>query len=254
MASEMATALQKTEEKNAEKPNTDLRSGSGLFFEAPLTRPFEGYSYLKKEWIDQQDNIESVTFSCTYGKLNLPANWDKLESHVMMPEWGSSPLRRTWIVRLPTHLGPDEKYLFHYFFQVQFQDGSDKVSDTFTELICPRQIEYIDHSGSLTNVRLHWSINGWSYPQDTEFEVDGIEWGSDFSVSQAQYRAGDKLYARGRAALIARIPVPRVFRTLIWAPRGATINYCFNLISTDAEGQATERWDNNSARNYKITL
>lgn len=254
MATEMATALQKTKDKNAEKPNAGGKTNGGLFFEAPLTRPFEGYTYLKKEWIDQQDDIESVTFSYTFGNLNLPANWDNLKNQVMMPEWGTSPLRRSWIVRLPTHLGSEEKYLFHYFFHIQFQNGIDKVSDTFTELICPRQIEYIDHSGSLTNVRLHWSINGWSYPQDTEFEVDGIEWGSDFSVSQAPYRTGDKLYARGRAALISRIPVPRVFRTLIWAPRGSTINYCFNLISTDAEGQVSEKWDNNSGKDFKIAL
>lgn len=226
----------------------------GIALEVPATLPFEGFTYLKKEWIDQEDDIESVVFGMALGHVNTPVDWSNTETFVMMPEWGSSPLRRTWVVRIPTHYEGAERYLFHYFFQIHYTNGSEKVSDNFTQLIMPKNIEYIDHSGSCLHIRLHWSLGGWSYPQDTELEVDGIDWGSDFSVSHAAYRAGDRLYEQGRLAAVKKIEMPRVFRAKIWAPRGEEINYCFNMQIADQNGELQQKWDNNSGENFKMTI
>ena len=226
----------------------------GIAHEVPSTRPFEGFSYLKKEWLDQEDNIESVTLSLVFGHLNRPPDWKSMQSFTMMPEWGTAPLKRSWILRIPTHFEGSERYLFHYFFQIRYADGSDKVSDNFTQLIMPREIEYIDHSGACTHVRLHWSLNNWAYPQDTELEADGIEWSSEFSVSHAPYRHGDPLYERGRAARINGLPMPRVFRATIWGPHREVINYCFNLVAVDQSGNQHQKWDNNDGENFKLTI
>lgn len=229
-------------------------AGEGITQEVPSTKPFEGFTYLKKEWVDQEDNIESVTFSMALGQLNTPANWDNTESYIMMPEWGTAPLKRSWVVRIPTHLEGSERYLFHYYFQIRYTDGSEKVSDDFSQLIMPKVIEYIDHSGNCVHVKMHWSLAGWTYPQDTEFEVAGIEWGDEYSVSHSAYRFGDRLYERGRAAAVAHLPVPRVFRATIWAPRGEEVNYCFNLVSIDHSGNLCPKWDNNCGENFKMTI
>jgi len=229
-------------------------AADGVALEVPSTRPFEGFTYLKKEWVDHEDNIESVTFSMAMGQLNTPADWNNLQSFTMMPEWGTAPLKRSWVVRIPTHLDGSERYLFHYYFQVRYADGSEKVSDNFTELIMPKNIEYIDHSGCFTHVKMHWSLAGWSYPQDTELEIDGIEWGDEYSVCRSPYRSGDRLFERGRALAVSRIAVPRVFRATIWAPRGEEVNYCFNLVSIDISGNMSQRWDNNCGENFKLTI
>ncbi|HNV68121.1 MAG TPA: hypothetical protein PKO06_00385, partial [Candidatus Ozemobacteraceae bacterium] len=35
--------------------------------ELPSTRPFEGWFFLRKEWIDQEEGIEKVTLNYTIG-------------------------------------------------------------------------------------------------------------------------------------------------------------------------------------------
>ena len=238
-------------QKVSSSENLAFKEGTTL--EAPLTRPFEGFTYLKKEWVDQDENIEKVCFNMCLSLPSLPADWDKTESFDMMPEWGTDPLKRSWIVRLPTHLGDKDRYLFNYFYQITFKDGTEKVSDTFTSFIVPKEVEFIDHSGQFTHIWLHWSLKGWSYPQDTELELEGIKWGEEFSVSQAPYRKGDRLYENGRKYAVNKIPNPRVFKAKIWAPKGEEINYCFKLAAFDNETEIIQ-WDNNAGNNYKLKI
>lgn len=246
------TALQRVKNTDGKLQSNEVCDGA--CFEVPNTRPFEGFSYVKKEWVDQQDSVESVAFSYVFSHINAPADWDRLDSHIMMPQWGTSPLKRNWIVRLPTHFQQKDTYLFHYFFNANYSDGSNKISDTFSELIVPKEIEYVDHSGDFTFIKLHWSLSDWSYPQDTSLEVDGINWGTEYSVSHLPYRAGDRLFECGRATVMKRIPAPRIFRAIIWAPRGAHVSYCFKLIKIDKSGKAHEKWDNNNGKDFKIII
>ena len=222
--------------------------------EIPLTKPFEGYSFLKKIWIDNEEGIDSVKLNVAYGHINKPANWNKMESYEMMPEWGTSPLCRTWALRIPTHYEGKDRYLLHYFFLIRDKNGNERVSANYAQLIVPKEIQFIDHSGAYTHVKLHWSLEDWSYPQDTEMELDFVEWGSDYSVSQSAYRKGDKNYEKGRAQIISKIPAPRLFKALIWAPMNEKVNYCFNLISADQNGKLSGKWDNNSGNNYVLTV
>lgn len=233
---------------------TQEKVADGATLEIPTTIPFEGFTYLKKEWIDSEDGIESVSISTAFSNVATPVNWDNMSTYVMMPEWGSTPLRRAWIIRTPTHLEGNEQYLFHYFFHIKYIDGSEKVSDSFTQLIMPKLIEYIDHSGDCIHIRLHWSLGNWSYPQDTEMEIRGIEWESEFSVSHASYRINDPLYEHGRAMKIAKLEKPRVFHGQIWAPRGEEVNYCFNLAFMDTNGKLAQKWDNNDGENFRIII
>ena len=228
-------------------------SAEGTAIEAGQTQPFEGFTFLRKEWVDQEDGVDRVTLNVTLSKANSPADWSQTEVFVMMPQWGTVPLCRTWIVRLPTHFSAASSFLFHYFFHVFYRDGTDRLSSFFSQLIVPHSFEYIDHSGEMLFVRLHWSVDGWSYPQDTELEIDGIDWGSEFSISNAPYRTNDRLFQLGRDLMLQRFGVPRRFRGVIWAPKGAEISYCFQLSRFKPEGSET-LWDNNFGKDYGLTI
>jgi hypothetical protein len=229
-------------------------TAEGVAQELPATKPFEGFFYLRKEWVDQEEGIDRVTFNMTVSPLHLPADWNTTQTFVMMPEWGTAPLRRTWIVRLPTHYQGSDRYLFHYFFQVTYTNGQERVSNAFTNLIVPHEFEFIDHSGDFLQVRLHWSVGSWSYPQDTDLEADGIDWGSEFSVSHFPYRGNDKLYQKGRLLVMRRLPIPRRFRGLIWAPKGSEIRYCFQMLRPGPQDELEILWDNNFGRDFRLTI
>lgn len=234
-------------------PESSSELPEGVAIESPFTRPFEGFTYLRKEWLDQEDDIEKVTLNITLSHLNRPADWAQTEVFTLMPQWGTAPLKRTWIVRLPTHYDQKEKYLFHYFFQIYYNNGSDRISNTFTHLMAPQHFEFLDHSGEMLFVQLHWSIGNWLYPQDTDLEVDGIEWGSESSVSRAPYRNNDKLYQSGRFLLLRRLPVPRRFSGFICVPKGSEVKYCFHLSRHTPDGLES-LWDNNFGKNYSLTF
>ena len=232
----------------------DLARVSGVAQEVPLTQPFEGYTYLRKEWVDQEDGIDRVQLNMTLSTPHLPADWNATQTFTMMPEWGTTPLRRAWIVRLPTHFQGHDRYLFHYFFQILNKDGTEQVTNPFTQYIVPQPFEFLDHGGDFAQVRVHWSVGDWSYPQDAELEVEGIEWGSEFSVSQAPYRFSDRLFRRGRMLRLQRLPVPRRFRGLIWAPKGAKVCYCFQMLRPLPGDEYETLWDNNFGRDYRLTI
>lgn len=222
--------------------------------EIPETKPFEGHSYIKKTWTDTEDGVERVLLNVALGHMNRPPNWEKTEVYEMMPEWGTLPLQRGWVIRIPTHFEGEEKYLLHYFFVSHYKDGTECISQNYTELISPRFIQFVDHSGLYTHVKLHWSLDNWAYPQNTELEFEGIEWGSEYSVSRSPYRQGDRLYERGRAGIIMKAPTPRIFRGIIWGPHKEKVDYCFNLITIDQTGKLVSKWDNNEGLNYKLTI
>lgn len=226
----------------------------GTIIEVPETKPFEGHTYLKKSWIDKNEGITKVLMHMVVGHLNKPPCWDDMDVFEMMPEWGTEPLRRSWVIRIPTHYEGEVKYLLHYYFVSYYEDGNECISQTFTEQIMPKAVQFIDHSGQYSHVRLHWSAEGWSYPQNTELEFESIDWGSEYSVSHFPYKQGDRLYERGRAAIIARTAPPRLFKGIIWAPHKEKINYCFNLISLDQTGELLSHWDNNNGLNYQLTI
>lgn len=219
--------------------------------ETTSSRPFEGFSYIRKNWIDQDDEIEKVTLNTALSHLSSPANWNKTETFTMMPEWGTNPLKRSWVVRLPTHFENEERYLFHYFYQVTTRNGNERVSDTYTQMIVPKEVEYIDHSGDCDHVILHWSLDKWSYPQNTELEAEGISWGSDYSVSQAMFRSGIDVYEKGRTMELAKIAVPRTFKCKIWGPKGEAVDYCFKLIKNE---NTVVEWDNNAESDYRLVI
>ena len=232
----------------------ETSSSNEVAQEIPVTKPFEGFSFLKKDWIDNEEGIESVRLHVAYGHINEPADWKNTKIYEMMPEWGTTPLRRTWVLRIPTHYEGKDRYLLHYFFLIRYKSGNERVSASYAQLIIPKEIQYIDHSGNYSHVKLHWCLNDWAYPQDTEMELDGIEWGSEYSVSNVAYRQNDRLYERGRAQIISKISVPRLFKAVIWAPANEKINYCFNLIMTNQVGHLSNKWDNNNGNNYVLTV
>ena len=243
--------------ENINQSGIELANDSSLLHgtvtELLPTLPFDFFSYLKKEYIDEEEGIDEVTISCAFSRINEPVDWNNIKSFIMMPEWGTTPLRRSWIVRVPTYYKGSDKFLFHYYFQIKYADGKEILSENYTQLITAREFEYIDHTSSLTNITLHWSLNDWSYPQDTPMEAEGIDWEDECSISRSPYKAGDKLYREARRLKIEKLPHPRRFKTIIAVPSKETVNYCFKLEGYK-EGEPFTKWDNNEGKNFLVRL
>jgi len=141
-----------------------------------------------------------------------------------------------WIVRLPTISTTVIRICSIIISRSRCSSPAHdpRASEVFTQLIAPREVEFLDYSGQLTNARLHWSVGNWDYPQETEMEVDGIAWGHEFSVSQVPYRGSDPLFLKGRLLSMRRFELPRRFRARIWGPRGSSVRFCFHLMRVGA--------------------
>jgi hypothetical protein len=56
--------------------------------------------------------------------------------------------------------------------------------------------------------------------------------------------------------LIQTVPLPRRFVGRVSGPRGGTVQYCYQLLRSNAptEGDEFVHWDNNQNRNYSVVL
>ena len=56
--------------------------------------------------------------------------------------------------------------------------------------------------------------------------------------------------------LVQTVPLPRRFVARIWGPKGATVEYVFQLLRTNSPVPEDDfaRWDNNQLQNYRMVL
>jgi hypothetical protein len=52
------------------------------------------------------------------------------------------------------------------------------------------------------------------------------------------------------------VPLPRHFVARVWGPKGATVEYVFQLLRTNSPVPEDDfaRWDNNQSQNYRMVL
>jgi len=56
--------------------------------------------------------------------------------------------------------------------------------------------------------------------------------------------------------LIQTVPLPRRYVAKVWGPRGATVEYAYQLLRTDSplSEDDFEIWDNNQGQHYGVFL
>lgn len=205
---------------------------------------------LTKIWIDQGPDLETVEIRYTWSPLGEPARWEgEEEAEIMAVVPNTSPQIRQAILEIPRSLNGKESYQLHY----RFGGGGEhkkELAQIFTEEIVAQEIPYIDTEGRITEVRLLWSVNGWSAPNWTQAKLEGLHLDTGPDV-EGEGIVDDAIYE-----LIQTVPLPRRYVGKVWGPQGATVEYCYQLLRTNSPlpEDDFQSWDNNQSQNYSLVL
>jgi hypothetical protein len=211
---------------------------------------------MAKVWVDPNDRVDSVEIRYTWSPIGTQPDFTngKDEAEVMQVVLGTNPRVRQAIIEIPRYLEGKDNYLLHYHFGGggEHHEGFTQV---YTEEIVSKEIEYIDHEGLLTEVRVLWSVGGWAAPNWTQARLDGLplQVPMDAPGHDAE---GEGLADEAIYELVQTVPLPRRFVARVWGPRGGRVEYSFQLLrnNTPIEGDEFVRWDNNQNQNFSVVL
>ena len=211
---------------------------------------------MAKVWVDPNDRVDSVEIRYTWSPIGTQPDFTngKDEAEVMQVVLGTNPRERQAIIEIPRYLEGKDNYLLHYHFGGggEHHEGFTQV---YTEEIVSKEIEYIDHEGLLTEVRVLWSVGGWAAPNWTQARLDGLplQVPMDAPGHDAE---GEGLADEAIYELVQTVPLPRRFVARVWGPRGGRVEYSFQLLrnNTPIEGDEFVRWDNNQNQNFSVVL
>jgi len=210
---------------------------------------------LAKVWVDYVPTNHTVEIRYTWSKLDQRPRWSgDEEAEVMSVLPNTNPPTRLAVLEIPRYLDKKPNYLLHYRFGGggEFREG---FSHDFTEEILSREVEYVDNEGRITEVRVLWSVDGWSAPNWSQARL------KDLKLNVGENEAGHDAEGEGIAdeaiyELVQTVPLPRRFVARVWGPKGATVEYVFQLLRTNSPVPEDDfaRWDNNQSQNYRMVL
>ena len=210
---------------------------------------------LTKVWTDQEPGIQMVEVRYTWSALGEPATWDGTEeTEVMLVVPNTNPTVRQAVIEPPRYFQDSDSFLLHHRF-MYVQDGRENVSDVFTEEIVSREIEYLDQDGRITEVRLLWGVDSWNAPNWTQAKLEGL------NLQTLPNRAGHDREGEGIAddaiyELIQTVPLPRRYVGKVWGPRGANVEYRYQLLRTNSPlpEDDFEIWLTDNGQNFRVSL
>ncbi len=210
---------------------------------------------LTKTWIDQEPGIEMVEIRYMWTPLGRAAKWEgQEETEVMAVVPNTNPRLRQGVIEIPRYLDDKDSYQLHYRF-VFVRGGREEFSPIFTEEIVAQEVPYVDTAGRITEVRLLWSVNGWTAQNWTQARLAGL------NLQMIPTRPGHDIEGEGIAddaiyELIQTVPLPRRYVAKVWGPRGATVEYSYQLLRTNSPipDDDFSSWDNNDTQNYRLSL
>jgi hypothetical protein len=190
-----------------------------------------------------------------WSPLGEPAKWQgSEETEVMSVIPNTDPRVRQAVIEVPRYLHDKDSYQLHHQFLVVRQ-GREQFSPIFTEEIIAREIPYIDNEGRITEVRVLWSVGGWSAQNWTQSQLEGL------ALQTLPNRAGHDREGEGLAddamyELIQTVSLPRRYVGKVWGPRGTTVEYNYQLLRTGSPRPQDdfETWDNNQGQHYSLVL
>jgi hypothetical protein len=216
--------------------------------------------YLKKTWFDQEPGIDAVTIHYTFTPLFQAPDWRlahetrPMEKNARIKQgFGGTTLAAEDVATLPITERPatapanarvkvismpsavfnpmtrrfDEDYLFHHFYDVWRGGRVASTTSVFTEQIASQEIELVDWHGNITGACAHWSVyDGDAFVYSPTETPDFIaRFGEDNELrSHKLYGHHDRSwFMRVKWALIQQLPLPRRWRTKVWAPKGVPV-------------------------------
>jgi hypothetical protein len=173
---------------------------------------------LAKVWVDNTPNTHTVEIRYTWSKLGEPPSWNGQEEvEVMSVVPNTNPSMRLAAIEIPRYLDHEPNYLLHYRFGGggEFHEGFNQ---DLTEEIVSREVEYVDNEGLITEVRVLWSVGGWSAPNWSQAKLKGLKLNTLEREAGSETR-GDGMADEAIYELVQTVPLPRRFVARIWAPR-----------------------------------
>jgi hypothetical protein len=168
---------------------------------------------------------------------------------------GTSPPTRLAVIEIPRYVDREANYLLHYRFGGggEFREGFNQ---DVTEEIVSREVEYVDHEGLITEVRILWSVGGWSAPNWSQAKLAGLSPLGTSVRDGGNQSKGDGIADEAIYELVQTVPLPRRFVARVWGPKAATVEYAFQLLRTNSPTPESDfaRWDNNQSQNYSVAL
>lgn len=210
---------------------------------------------LTKVWVDQEPGIEMVEIRYMWTLPGEPAKWTgEEEEEVLAIVPNTDPRVRQVVIEVPRYVGDQDSYLLHHQF-VFVRDGREQFSPVFTEEIVAREVAYLDHEGRITEVRLLWGVNGWTAQNWTQARLEGLHL-QTIPTRAGHDREGEGIADDAMYELIQTVPLPRRYVAKVWGPRGATVEYVYQLLRTNSPLPEEDfvRWDNNHGQNYRLVL
>jgi hypothetical protein len=210
---------------------------------------------LTKTWVDQEPGIEMVEIRYTWSALGEAAKWDgQEETEVLSVVPNTTPRLRQGVIEIPRYLDNKDSYQLYYRF-VFVRGGREEFSPIFTEEIVAQEVPYVDAQGRITEVRLLWGVNGWAAQNWTQAKLTGLNLATS-ETGAGHDREGEGIADDAIYELIQTVPLPRRYVAKVWGPRGATVEYSYQLLRTNSPipDDDFETWDNNNVQNYRLSL
>ncbi len=211
---------------------------------------------LTKVWIDPRPDFENVEIRYQWsppGKQVIFTGDEDSEVMAVVPN--TNPRVRRAIIEIPRYLENQDHYLFHYQFIPGGTQGHGPLSTVFTEKVVAREVQYVDHEGWATELRVVWGVDGWSAPNLTQAELKGLTL-SIAPDTPGHDREGEGVADEAIYELVQTVALPRHWVGKVWGSEGSTVEYAFQLLrnNTPTVGDEGERWDNNNSQNYRLSL
>jgi len=235
--------------------------------------------YIKKTYVDTQPGIELVNIHYTWTPVGQQPNWEAHRETRAMPRGGvlikglggttvaesgeyvqtlsqtvtlpDDGIRRK-VIRLPRNVYDPargvfvEPYTFHYCFEI-FCEGKRELSPVYAEEIISKEVEYIDHTGTLGGMCIFWGVYDWDAAQYQPTEESRFieKFGEDNPYRSFKfYGTEDKeTFSRIRSQMLQSLPTPRRFVGKIYGPKGAQVRQSWHLGGMWSPNVA-ERWEN----------
>src|SRR6266508_4987481 len=103
--------------------------------------------YLTKTWTDPDDSVDAVQIHYMSTPIGDGPYFDGTHDARWLGDWGGEPRRRGKVLSMPRAIWRDggwshDGYALHHYFEV-FGGHGRWTSDTFTEEIVPRDLEFV---------------------------------------------------------------------------------------------------------------
>lgn len=189
--------------------------------------------YLAKTWIDPDDSVDAVQIHYMWTPIGDGPYFDGTHDVRWLGDWGGEPRRRGKVLSMPRAIWKEggwshDGYALHHYFEVFGRHGR-WTSDTFTEEIVPRDLEFVDDYGGITNICIYWAVGDWSSPTYSPMEDPRFPADSEFaSVRYYSYQDKDR-YHRTKAHMLQQIDLPHRWQARMWGPRGSTLVQQYHL-------------------------